>query len=149
MIIMLIDDDQEDRHLLSEALHDLNPETICTNAANGAEALILLNDMPFLPDYIFLDINMPVMNGKEFLKKIKANEKFMHIPVVIYSAISCISDIAEMGTFGASCFLTKPTCMNEMRLAIQQALGYETIHDYVCINKQPIFKLKISNSYEE
>jgi CheY-like chemotaxis protein len=149
MIIMLIDDDQEDRHLLSEALHDLNPETICTNAANGAEALILLNDMSFLPDYIFLDMNMPVMNGKEFLKKIKTDEKFRHIPVVIYSAISCISDIEEMGTFGASCFLTKPTCMNEMRLAIQQALGYETIHDYACINKQPILKLKISNGYEE
>jgi CheY-like chemotaxis protein len=62
---LLVDDDEDDKEIFSLALTEANPSIKCVVASDGHEALSLLRDGSFIPDYIFLDLNMPLMSGKE------------------------------------------------------------------------------------
>ena len=63
MVVLNVDDDHEDREFFCDALREIDPSVVCLIAASGMEALALLQDRDALPDYIFLDINMPMMDG--------------------------------------------------------------------------------------
>jgi CheY-like chemotaxis protein len=106
--ILIIDDDSDDVQFLMEALHQTNQAYDCVAVSNGEEALRFLNDTNEKPDFIFLDLNMPRINGKECLIKIKSNDQFIDIPVVIYSTTSQKREMDELYRLGASYFLTKP-----------------------------------------
>src|SRR5204863_3105714 len=86
MTILIVDDDPEDISLFCEAIHEIDSFFKCIAAKNGNEALQLLSKLAKLPDYIFLDINMPGMNGFECLSEIKKNPKLENIPVVMHSS---------------------------------------------------------------
>ncbi len=117
---LLIDDDADDRSLFSEALAMVNPVIVCDQAADGEEALSRLHQTgPDGLDIIFLDINMPVMNGWQLLKILKREEAYRNIPVVIYSTSSNKRDISTAYDLGALCFVTKP---HAFRL-LQKILG--------------------------
>ena len=106
---LLIDDDTDDRELFSEALATVDSAIICDHATDGAEALGgLINKEISEPDIIFLDINMPVMNGWEFLSRLKSEEAYRHIPVIVYSTSSTQKDKRMADDLGALCFVTKP-----------------------------------------
>src|SRR5688572_5969241 len=69
---LLTDDDKDDRELFSEALASIDPGIICHGAEHGRDALRILNSLDgSKPDIIFIDINMPVMNGWELLHTLK------------------------------------------------------------------------------
>jgi CheY-like chemotaxis protein len=121
---LLIDDDTDDRELFSEALATVDPIIICDQATDGAEALIRLGDKAMTPDLIFLDINMPVMNGWQFLSKLKAQDAYRHIPVIVYSTSSNVKDRRIADEMGALCFITKP---HAFRL-LQNMLGVVVWH---------------------
>ncbi|HVW62136.1 MAG TPA: response regulator [Puia sp.] len=83
---LLVDDDYEDAHVFRETLEKVDPDVLCYYALNGQDALDKLENQEIaLPDLIFLDMKMPVMNGTEFLELIRQHRKFAEIPVVIYS----------------------------------------------------------------
>ena len=103
MTLLYVDDDKEDRELFSEAVAEINPAINCLLANNGADAMMKLTEET-LPDYIFMDINMPVMDGKECLQKIRTNPKLSHIPVIIYSTSSNERDVHECASLGANDF---------------------------------------------
>ena len=106
---LVIDDDRDDRELFSEALASVDPVIICEQATDGAEAFDrLLQQSIGQPDIIFLDINMPVMNGWQFLSKLKSVDAYKDIPVIIYSTSSNQRDKIEADRMGALCFITKP-----------------------------------------
>lgn len=106
---LLTDDDKEDRELFSEALAAIDPNIICTGAEHGREALHLLASNSFdKPDIIFLDINMPVMNGWELLNTLKKDDHCRDIPVIIYTTSSEERDKMIAKDLGALCFVTKP-----------------------------------------
>jgi len=106
---LLIDDDTDDRELFSEALAAVDPVIICDQATDGAEAFSLLrNNLHSAPDIIFLDINMPVMNGWQFLSNLKKEEGLRDIPVIVYSTSSNLKDRRIADEMGALCFITKP-----------------------------------------
>lgn len=86
MQILFIDDDEEDFHMFCEALQVIKPNTQCIHEQNGATGLRYLQRSTRVPDYIFLDIHMPVMTGIECLKKIKADERLKDIPVIMYTS---------------------------------------------------------------
>jgi CheY-like chemotaxis protein len=117
-LILVVDDDHEDIELFKEALHDIDPYITCVTAFNGNDALELLNRMEVYPDYIFLDLNMPCLNGKQCLGKIKTMKHLEHIPVIIYSTSKAESDIEEVKELGATYFLTKPTKFEDIKDAI-------------------------------
>lgn len=113
--ILLAEDDKDDRELFSEALAKINPDTAVHFAENGNEALVKLEAMSTKPDMIFLDINMPVMNGWQCLKALKADEKFMDIPVVVYSSSSHHREKNIALEMGALLFFTKPNDFYQFR----------------------------------
>jgi CheY-like chemotaxis protein len=107
-IIFLVDDDVDDLEIFCDALEGIELDVICFTATNGQEALQKLTSGEVNPDIIFLDLNMPLMNGKEFLKEIKLKPVLNKIPVVILSTSSDPESIIETKRLGASHFLTKP-----------------------------------------
>lgn len=105
---LLVDDDLDDREIFIDVLQDIDKEIICHTATNGLEALSFLEKASPLPDFIFLDLNMPVMSGIQFLTEIKRHNKFDAIKIIIYTTSSYEKDIKETQELGANHFLTKP-----------------------------------------
>jgi CheY-like chemotaxis protein len=113
--VLLIDDDTDDIDLFSEAVSNISPEIRCWSAKDGSQGLRLLNEeLVVLPDYIFLDVNMPVMGGKECLARIKTNSRLRTIPVFMYSTTSNATEIQEMKKLGAKDFVIKPSDFNSL-----------------------------------
>jgi CheY-like chemotaxis protein len=108
MVVLNVDDDQEDREFFCDALQEIDPSITCLVAASGMEALSLLQKQRPLPDYIFLDINMPMMDGKQCLKVLKSIPQIESIPVIMYSTSTDTREIKECYSLGAEDFLIKP-----------------------------------------
>jgi DNA-binding response OmpR family regulator len=115
----LIDDDVDDQEIFTIALQQVDPNFHCITAGNGDEALkMLIHPAAELPDYIFLDLNMPRMNGKECLRELKKLDRLKHIPVVIYTTSSSEYDQLTTRTLGAASFITKPFTIAELVAAL-------------------------------
>jgi CheY-like chemotaxis protein len=107
--ILLVEDDQVDVMTIERALKQvkvLNPLFI---AGNGEEALTHLQDSRHqIPCIILLDLNMPRMNGLEFLAIIKANEQLRTIPVIILTTSKLERDRVESFNLGVAGYMIKP-----------------------------------------
>jgi len=114
LTLLIVDDDNDDIALLCEAIHEINKDHCCLTASNGKEALQLLEQTIIKPDFIFMDLNLPFMNGKECLAAIKSKPELVHIPVIVYSTSKFQTDIDEVHKLGAAKFLTKPTSFRNM-----------------------------------
>jgi CheY-like chemotaxis protein len=112
--VLLVDDDPDDAELFCEGLAAADPEINCHAARNGKEALDLLQNIT-LPGLIFLDLNMPIMNGWDCLKVLKGNDRYQHIPVVMYSTSSNKKEIEMAADMGAIGFITKPDDFGELK----------------------------------
>ncbi len=122
--ILIVDDDADDQELLQEAIRDLDGSVRCLSAGNGEEALRLLHGADgLLPDLIFLDLNMPRMNGKTFLAKVKQIDRLCLIPVVIYTTSKLEEDRTETRQLGAWQFITKPNSFEEIVGEVSALLG--------------------------
>jgi CheY-like chemotaxis protein len=120
MFVLIIDDDTEDRELFLEGLKEIDPNIKGLSAKDGREALHLLeNELVILPNFIFLDINMPVMNGKECLIQLKKNKRLKIIPVIMYSTTSDTNEIKEFYALGAHDFLIKPSNFRNLVEALE------------------------------
>lgn len=107
---LLIDDDLDDQEIFAMALQDVNETFSCQTANHGKQALEKLNAHAALhPDFIFLDLNLPFMSGKQCLQEIKKNPGICHIPVIIYTTSSHNKDIEDAKQLGAAHFLIKPS----------------------------------------
>jgi len=81
--ILLIDDDEDEQCIFTEALKKINDPIKCLFAVTPQQGLKLLNQS--LPDFVFLDMNMPALNGLQLLEIIKKNDRLKQIPVIMYS----------------------------------------------------------------
>jgi len=123
-LFLIVDDDNDDCEFFREALSDVAPNIDFDVANNGEEALIKLrNDLIKIPDVIFLDLNMPRMDGKTCLKELKKDNILKEIPVVIYTTSSNQDDIDETKALGAFYFLTKPSDFQILREQIVLVMG--------------------------
>jgi len=114
-VCLLIDDDFDDHEIFAIALNDADKTYKCVTAKNGVDALEKLNtDETFIPDYIFLDLNMPLMSGKQCLKELKKIPRLSHTPVIIYTTSSYEKDIEEVKKLGAAHFLVKPSSIDSL-----------------------------------
>lgn len=107
MTILYVDDDEEDQDIFREALMKIAPYSNLHQAKTGEEAFKILKEMKILPDYIFLDYNMPLMNAREFLERIKADVAYTTIPVIVYSTSNNQKEIEACLKLGAFQFITK------------------------------------------
>lgn len=108
-----IDDDTDDLELFAMAVREISILAKCISYHNANLALLALEAGEIKPDYIFLDLNMPGMNGQEFLSTIKLNLTLNSIPVIIFSTSSHPATIQRMLDSGAEAFITKPTDFNQ------------------------------------
>jgi CheY-like chemotaxis protein len=123
LTVLLVDDDLDDQELLLEALREADPTLHCLRAGNGQEALHLLQQPGTpRPDLIFLDLNMPRMNGKTFLSRLMQLDAFRGVPVLIYTTSKLEEDVEETRRLGAAQFLTKPDSYEEIRRLAAAAL---------------------------
>lgn len=106
--ILLVDDDLDDQMFFEDVLKEIYPEIKCHIAGHGLEALLYLNSDIKFPSLIFLDLNMPVMNGFECLQKLKSDNRFKKIPVIIITTSSNPYDMEKAKDMGAEHFFTKP-----------------------------------------
>lgn len=105
--ILLIDDDPDDQIIFIDALNEIAAGIDCVTANDGFEALGYLETMVPVPSLIFLDLNMPVMNGFECLTLIKKEDRFKSIPVVIFTTSDDPTDKKRTSELGAEFFFTK------------------------------------------
>ncbi|WP_301922697.1 response regulator [Ferruginibacter sp.] len=123
--ILMVDDDEDDQMLFKEALKQVNGLVKCEVAFNGAEALEKLKINP-VPDIIFLDLNMPVMNGFECLRAIKKDQFLKDIPVIIFTTANDNVTIERSRKLGATAFFHKPIDFNNLLNKLQQLLTDST-----------------------
>jgi CheY-like chemotaxis protein len=129
--ILHVDDDEDDRIFLAEALQKLHLHHKLTGAQGCMDLFnVMREDYTF--DMIILDVNMPLMDGKQCLKKIKAHEKFRDIPVIIFTVSSSQKDIDEVYESGAHYHVVKPYS------AINYSLALKKIFDIDWKNKPPV-----------
>ncbi len=122
--ILLVEDDPEDVQLTQEVLQMTKMKLDIDIARDGIEALEFLNNVSNekkkgLPDLILLDLNMPRMNGHEFIREVKNDHRFSKIPVVVLSTSSTENDIKESYTSGVSCYITKPVGLKEFQKVVE------------------------------
>lgn len=106
--IWLIDDDEDDQDIFLTALEKVGLSIHCTAFEHAGEALNQLQTTQPNPDLIFLDLNLPGMNGQQFLMEIKKAEALKSIPVVILSTSSHKATIELTKELGAMDFFSKP-----------------------------------------
>lgn len=105
----LIDNDEEDHEIFRMAMEEVDPDILCYFADNGISAINKLkNEEAFKPSCIFIDMNMPLMNGNECLQEIKKIERLHEVPVYIYSTAADPVTIAKAKQSGAADIIIKP-----------------------------------------
>lgn len=117
--IFIIDDDEDDKEMFCEVLREINFSSVCHSASGCAQALQLLEKLESIPDIIFLDLNMPKMNGKQCLVKIKQMKRFSTVPVIIYSTTKAQDEIHETQRLGAEGFMIKPNSMRQLKKELE------------------------------
>jgi CheY-like chemotaxis protein len=112
--ILLIDDDEDDQEIFLAALRHVSASVSVIAERNAGVALDKLAARLLAPDLIFLDLNMPGMNGQQFLSAIKKGIELKDIPVIIYSTSSQSSMIIHTKEMGAAGYITKPDTVDDL-----------------------------------
>jgi CheY-like chemotaxis protein len=123
MLVLFVDDDADDYEIFCEAIAVSMPHANTLRANDGYTALTLLEELVVVPDYIFLDINMPVMDGKEFLSLIKKDQRLKDIPVIMYTTSSEERERVAFQKLGAVGYIVKPTDFLSLVSALQSSIS--------------------------
>jgi CheY-like chemotaxis protein len=113
--ILLVEDDELDIISVERSLKKIENDYELFKAHNGKEALLLLKneDNPLRPDVILLDLNMPKMNGTEFLKLVRSDDQLKDLRVFIMTTSSEFNDRATTEALGISGYIIKPLNYND------------------------------------
>jgi CheY-like chemotaxis protein len=124
-IVLCVDDDPDDRDLIRNAIFKVDPSYTVANATNGKEALQYLTraEGSDLPCLVILDINMPVMDGKQTLAEIKRNDKWNEVPIVMFSTSAHPLDLDFCQQFGVE-LVTKPANFNQITMEAERLLQH-------------------------
>lgn len=121
--IFYADDDQDDRELFVTAISSVTENSDVLLANDGSQLCKHLQEkVPPVPDFLFLDLNMPVKNGYDCLKEIKANPFYNSMRVIVLST-SCEShDIDLTYTLGADFYICKESSYERYKTSIKKAI---------------------------
>lgn len=118
-MVLLIDDDRDDCDIFCDAANQVS-ECKCHCVHSPVDALSVLSKTQKLPLCIFLDINMPVMDGFAVLKQIRSNPKFSNIPVIVYSTTPNPSEAEKALAWGADRFIRKTSDYHKLVSMLKQ-----------------------------
>ena len=141
--ILLIEDNKHDQFFFNQAIQQIEYASMYHVANNGREALDILDRSKALPDIIFTDINMPVMDGVECLSEIVKTPKIKDIPVVVLS--SDTSKIEILTEMGVKVFIEKPADSRILKTLIEYVLSMEFMIKG-CMSKVKLQKILSSSN---
>lgn len=124
--ILLVDDDPDDVFLLSDAFKTVDPSCEIIEAYDGDAALLLIDNMyerKAIPDLIVLDINMPVLDGREVLRILKRSDRYKDVPIVVYTTSSNNFDRLHCAQFDVE-LITKPSTVQSIQQSVRDMLRY-------------------------
>ena len=125
MVIFYADDDDDDRELFADALEEVDPGVRLILARNGYEVIELLENQNMIPDYIFLDINMPLMSGKECLMRLKRVDRLKSVPIIMYTTTSNKDELKNLVLLGATDCVVKGISFKAIKDALRSILNSE------------------------
>lgn len=126
MKIFYADDDQDEIEFFREALKLIDSSIECITACDGYEALQLLETID-VPDLIFLDLNMPRVDGESCLLSIKQNARLKNVPVVIYSSTTSKKDIHILQAKGAFRVLRKVWGIAQLSRELHSLISHQSV----------------------
>lgn len=129
--ILFIEDDEIEIMKLNRTLNSLELKHNFEEAQDGEMALDILKSNAKLPDIIFLDLNMPKMNGIEFLRILKANDNLKYIPTVILTTSNNRKDVLECYSIGVSGYIIKPLKYDDYVTKIKAVLEYWSLNELI------------------
>jgi two-component system, chemotaxis family, response regulator Rcp1 len=127
--VLLVEDNEDDIELTLEALEDSKVRMEIHVVSDGISAMAFLHregeyaDKP-RPELIFLDLNLPLMDGREVLKKIKGDPDLTEIPVVVLTTSEDEGDILKAYQLHASCYISKPVDFFKFTEIVKQIEGF-------------------------
>jgi len=128
--VLLVEDDPDDQEFFKDALSGIGNAVLYGIAGNGAKAIERLESASMLPDLIFMDVNMPLMNGIECIARLKTDPRTQNIPVVMLS--TAIWEMEMVRLLGAKAFIKKTgnslVLREQMQQIINPAFGAEIAH---------------------
>ena len=122
LVILLADDDEDDCLLFREVLNELSINSKFHTVPSGDELMKYLNETKELPDVLFLDLNMPTLNGQDCLKAIRRQDSLNNLIVIIYSTSYDIDVAIRLQEIGADFYIRKPPEFTALKSVIHRAL---------------------------
>lgn len=122
--ILIVDDGPGDRRLLEESLREHAPDFSVYSTQNGEQALSYLESSAGRVALVFLDLNMPGIDGRDVLNHIKQNESMAHIPVVVLTTSEDPQDIKSCYQNYANSVMTKPMFLDDLSTTIGTVVAY-------------------------
>lgn len=129
MLVFNVDDDSDDRLLFRDAVNTVDPNISCVQVDSGIDALQFLDKSETVPDFLFIDMNMPKMTGLECVQKIRSSPRFLSIRIVMHSTtfapddqIHCsqmrIKYLAKQSKFSDLVSALKNLLLEEIQVAV-------------------------------
>ena len=131
--ILLIEDDMIEVMKLNRTISTLKLDHKIIEANNGEEALEILEQKDDLPDIILLDLNMPKINGIEFLNILKKDSVLKYIPTIILSTSNNQKDLLECYKTGVAGYVIKPLKYEDYVSKIEKLLAYWSINELITV----------------
>ena len=123
LTIFYTDDDQDDLDFFAEVVEDMGIKLNLVTQNNGHKLIDALQNPPPNPHIVFLDLNMPGINGFQILQQLRATDKFKNLPIVVFSTSNDDFIIAKSMDLGASFYVNKPSNYAILKQSIQYALN--------------------------
>jgi CheY-like chemotaxis protein len=136
LLIVLAEDDEDDRLFFKEAIDKVKIKTILNTVNDGVELMdYLVNPENTRPHVVFLDLNMPRKGGIECLEEIRANKDFNDLTIAIYSTSASDNDIEETFVKGANIYIRKPNDFKVLQKVISEVLSINWQYHTSGLNK--------------
>ena len=129
--ILVIEDDAIEIMKLQRAIASIEQRHTLVEAKNGEHALDILNDKDNLPDIILLDLNMPKINGIEFLNILKNDDILKYIPTIILTTSSNQRDLLECYKIGIAGYILKPLKYEDYVMKVEKVLNYWSCNELI------------------
>ena len=133
MQILLIEDDEIEIMKFNRTISKLNLKHQVIEARNGEEALKILSGKDRLPQLILLDLNMPKVNGIEFLKVLKNDDVLKFIPSIVLTTSNNHKDVLECYKIGIAGYVLKPLKYEDYVDKIEKVISYWSVNELITV----------------
>ena len=129
--ILFIEDDVIEGMKFNRVLKSLEYNHKLIEVSNGEEALDMLKLNEIIPNIIFLDLNMPKLNGIQFLKILKKHNFLKQIPTIVFTTSNNKNDILECYKIGIAGYIIKPLKYEDYKVIVKKTLDYWSVNELI------------------